>query len=172
MKRILFVFGVMFLPALMFAQSKIGWINSQAVMDKLPEAQDAQHQLDNTVADWQNELAKMQNDWQKKYDEYDKKKLILTDAQRADAEKELQTLDKGIADYRAKKFGQNGELFQKQEELMKPVQNKIFKVLKDLAIEDNFDYVFDKSSETLLMYSNDKYDLTQKVLDRMLKFGK
>src|SRR5579862_8612858 len=90
MKRILFVFGVMFLPALMFAQSKIGWINSQAVMDKLPEAQDAQHQLDNTVADWQNELHKMQNDWQKKYDEYDKKKLILTDAQRADAEKELQ----------------------------------------------------------------------------------
>lgn len=154
------------------AQQKIGWINSQAIMDKLPEAQDAQHQLDNLIADWQSELAKMQNDWQKKYAEYDKKKLILTDQLRADAEKELADLDKKISDYRTKKFGQNGELFTKQNEIMKPVQNKIFKVLKDLAAEENFDYIFDKGSDTLLMYSNDKYDLTDRVLDRMIKFGK
>lgn len=154
------------------AQQKIGWINSAAIMDKLPEAQDAQHQLDNLIADWQAELAKMQNTWQKKYEEYDKKKLILTDQLRSEAEKELADLDKKIADYRTKRFGQNGDLFTKQNELMKPVQNKIFKVLKDLAQEDNYDYIFDKGSETLLMYSNDKYDLTDKVLDRMVKFGK
>jgi outer membrane protein len=159
-------------PAILQAQTKIGWINSQEIMDKLPEAQDAQHQLDNIVAEWQNDLAKMQNDWQKKYEEYDKKKLILTEQQRADAEKDLQTLDKSIADYRTKKFGQNGELFAKQDELMKPVQNKIFKVLKDVAAEDSYDYILDKSSSTLLMYTSDKYDLTQKVLDRMIKFGK
>ena len=141
-------------------------------MDKLSEAQDAQHSIDNLVSDWQAELAKMQNAWQKKYEEYDKKKLILTEQLRADAEKELQDLDKKIADYRNKKFGQNGELFQKQNELMKPIQNKIFKVLKDIALEDNWDYIFDKGSDTLLMYSNDKYDLTDKVIERMSKFGK
>src|SRR5208283_2282316 len=75
------------------AQAKIGWVNSQAIMDKLPEAQDAQKQIDNVVAEWQSELAKMQNDWQKKYEEYDKKKLILTDQLRAQSEKELQDLD-------------------------------------------------------------------------------
>ena len=69
------------------AQAKIGWINSSAIMEKLPEAQDAQHKLDNLVADWQAELAKMQNEWQKKYEEYDKKKLILTDQLRAESEK-------------------------------------------------------------------------------------
>lgn len=156
----------------LLAQSKIGWINSAAILDKLPEAQDAQHSIDNLVADWQSELAKMQNNWQQKYQEYDKKKLILTEQLRADAEKDLHDLDQKVADYRNKKFGQNGELFAKQNELMKPIQNKIFKVLKDIALEDNYDYVFDKSSETLLMYSNDKYDLTDKVLDRMTKFGK
>jgi outer membrane protein len=155
-----------------FAQGKIAWINSSTIMDKLPEAQDAQHSIDNLVADWQTEMAKMQNSWQKKFEEYDKKKLILTEQLRADAEKELQDLDKKIADYRNKKFGQNGELFQKQNELMKPIQNKIFKVLKDIALEDNWDYIFDKSSDTLLMYTNDKYDLTDKVLERMTKFGK
>jgi outer membrane protein len=154
------------------AQAKIGWINSAAIMDKLPEAQDAQRQIDNTVGQWQSELAKMQNEWQARYEEYDKKKLILTDQLRAQTEKELQDLDKKIADYRTKKFGQNGELFAKQNELMKPVQNKIFKVIEDIAREDGYDYVFDKSGDILLMYTNDKYDLTAKVFERMTTFNK
>jgi outer membrane protein len=155
-----------------FAQQKIAWVNSAAIMEKLPEAQDAQRQIDNLVADWQGELAKMQNDWQRKYEEYDKKKLILTDQLRAQTEKDLQELDKKIADYRNKKFGQNGELFNKQNELMKPVQNKVFKVVQDLALESDYDYVFDKSADIILMYSKDKYDLTSKVLERLSTFGK
>ena len=62
------------------AQAKIGWVNSAAIMEKLPEAQDAQHQIDKLVADWQDELAKMQNDWQKRYEEYDKKKSDILSA--------------------------------------------------------------------------------------------
>jgi outer membrane protein len=154
------------------AQMKIAWVSTQAIMDKLPEALDAQKQIDNIVTDWQSELAKMQNDWQKKYEEYDKKKLILTDQLRAQSEKELQDLDKKISEYRTKKFGQNGELFVKQNELMKPVQNKIFKVIQDIAKEESYDYVFDKSGDILLMYSNDKYDLTVKVLERLQSFDK
>jgi len=156
----------------LYGQAKIGWINSAAIMDKLPEAQDAQRQIDNVVAAWQADLAKMQNEWQKKFEEYDKKKLILTDQLRAQTEKELQDLDKKIADYRTKKFGQNGELFIKQNDLMKPVQNKIFKVLQDLAKEEDYDYVFDKSGDILLLYSNEKYDLTAKVFEKLTTFGK
>jgi outer membrane protein len=141
-------------------------------MDKIPEAQDAQRQIDNLVAQWQSELAKMQNEWQKKFQEYDKKKLILTDQLRSESEKELQELDKKIVDYRTKKFGQSGELFNKQNELIKPIQNKIFKILQDIAKEDDYDYIFDKSGDILLMYSNDKYDLTQKVIERITTLEK
>lgn len=154
------------------AQSKIGWVNSSVIMEKLPESQDAQRQIDNLVAEWQGELAKMQNQWQKSYEEYEKKKLILTDQLRADAEKELQELDRKIADYRTKKFGQNGELFLKQNELMKPVQNKIFKVIQDIAKEEDYDYIFDKSADIILMYSKEKYDVTALVLERLVSFGK
>ena len=154
------------------AQSKIGWVNTAAILEKLPEAQDAQRQIDNLVAEWQAELAKLQNTWMMKKDEYDKKKLILTDQLRADAEKDLEDLDKRIADYRTKKFGQSGELFNKQNELMKPVQNKVFKVVQDIAKEDDYDYVFDKSADILMLYSKDKYDLTAKVLERLTTFGK
>ncbi len=174
MKRITFttILLVVFFCTTSLSQAKIGWVNSKAITEKLPEAQEAQRQLDNLVTEWQNELAKMQNDWQKKFAEYDKKKLILTDQGKADSERELQDLDKKIADYRNRKFGQSGELFQKQNDLMKPVQDKIFKAIQEIAKEEEYDYVLDKSGDILLLYTNDKFDLTDKVLEKIKTFKK
>ena len=171
MNRNVMLLLTLMIPTLVLAQ-KIGHINSEQIMQALPEAQDAQHSLDNMVTQWETEMQKMQSDWKKKFEEYDKKKLILTDQARADQEKTLRDLEQGIADFRNRKFGQNGELFQKQNEVMKPIQNKIFKVLEDIAKEDGYDYVFDKSGEILLLYANDKNDLTQRVLQKMQTFGK
>jgi outer membrane protein len=149
------------------AQMKIGYINSEAIMQQLPEAQDAQKQLDGVSTDWQNELTKMQTDLQHRFEDYDKKKLIMSDKRRAEVEKELQDLEKKMVDFRTAKFGANGELFTKQNELMKPIQDKVFKAVKDVADEGGYDYVFDKSSTTLLMYSNEKNDLTSKILAKL-----
>jgi outer membrane protein len=162
---VVFLLAALALPA--YAQVKIGFFSSEAVLKQMPDAQDAQKQLDQVVADWQSELTRMQDDWKKKLDEYDKRKLIMTDQRRADSEKELRELDQKIVEFRTLKFGQNGELFQKQNELMKPVQDRVFKAVQDVAVEDAFDYVFDKSGDILLMYANQKYDLTQKVVDRL-----
>ncbi|RCK73092.1 MAG: Outer membrane protein H precursor [Ignavibacteriae bacterium] len=170
LKFVVLLAAIFALINISYSQVKIGWINSQVIMDKLPEAQEAQRQLDNLVTEWQNELAKMQNEWQRKFEEYDKRKLILTEQGRADAERQLQELDKKIVEYRNRKFGQNGELFQKQNELMKPVQDKIFKAIQDVAKEEGYDYVFDKSGDILLMYTNEKYDLTNIVLEKVKTF--
>lgn len=172
MKHGMLLLCALVIPSVMSAQMKVGHINSEQIMQSLPEAQDAQRSLDNLVTQWESELQKMQAEWKRKFEEYDKKKLILTDQARADQEKELRDLEENVSEYRNRKFGQNGELFQKQNEVMKPIQNKIFKVLEDIAKEDSYDYVFDKSGEILLLYTNDKYDLTQKVLQRMQSFGK
>jgi outer membrane protein len=157
--------AVSVLPAT--AQMKIGYFSSESVLKQMPDAQDAQKQLDQVVADWQSELTRMQDDWKKKLDEYDKRKLIMTDQRRSDSEKELRELDQKIVEFRTLKFGQSGELFQKQNELMKPVQDRIFKAVQEVAIDEAFDYVFDKSGDILLMYANQKYDLTTKVVDRL-----
>jgi outer membrane protein len=154
------------------AQMKIGHINSETIMQTLPEAIDAQKSIDALVAGWEADLQKMQADWKKKYDDFDKRKLILTDQVRADQERELREIDQSITDFRNKKFGQNGELFQKQTEIMKPIQNKMFHVLEEIAKDDGYDYIFDRSGEILVLYANDKYDLTQRVLQRMQTFGK
>lgn len=150
------------------AQQKIGHVNTEAIMKQLPDASDAQKQLDALVNEWQNELNKLQSEWQKKYDEYDQKKLIMTDARRAEAEKELRELDRRIAEYRNQKFGQNGDMFQKQNELMKPVQDRVFKAIEEVAKEEGFDYILDQSGEILMMYANPRNDITPKVLERLV----
>jgi outer membrane protein len=92
---------------------------------------------------------------------------MITEQRRADTERELQDMDKKIADFRNQNFGQNGELFKKQNELMKPVQDRIFKAVQEVAKEEGYDYVFDKSGDILLMYANEKYDLTQKIFTKL-----
>ena len=172
MKRMAFVLLALAAVSVAGAQSKIGYINSETIMQTLPEAIDAQKSIDLLVSGWESELARMQSDWKRKFDEYDKRKLILTDQVRADQERQLREMDANVTDYRNKKFGQNGELFQKQNDVMKPIQNKMFKVLEDVAKEDGYDYIVDRSGQVLLLYANEKLDLTQKVLQRMQSFGK
>jgi outer membrane protein len=150
-----------------FAQLKIGYIDSDAIMDNLPDAQDAKQKLNSIVQEWQTELTKLQNNWKTKYDDYDKRKLIMTDQTRAETEAELVKLEQQVTDYREKKFGTNGELFQKQDELMKPVQNKIFNAIQDVAKDEDLDFVFDKSGDVLLLYAKDEYDITTKVMDKL-----
>ncbi len=165
--RMLIILSALFFALPIFAQVKIGYINSEAIIKELPEAQDAQRKLDNLVQEWQAELRKLESEWKQKYDAYDRNKLIMSDQTRAEKERELVDLENRIMQYREQKFGQNGELFQKQEEFMKPIQNKIFNALEKIAKEEGYDFVFDKSGEILLLYANEKYDLTNKVLQAL-----
>ena len=169
MKRILFRCALLLLmfSGFSYSQMKIGYVDSDAIMDKLPDAQDAKQRLDVLVQEWQGELNKIENTWKTKYDDYEKRKLIMTDQARAELEAELVKLEKQISEYREKKFGTNGEMFQKQDELMKPVQNKVFSAIKEVAQEEDYDYVFDRSGDILLLYAKDKYDITVKVLNKL-----
>ncbi len=155
------------LPVIAAAQVKVAYVDSDAIMKKLPEAIDGQKSLDQIVAGWQDELNKMQTAWQKKFDDYDRRKLIMSDQTRAATERELMDMEKKIVDFRQAKFGQNGEMFTKQSEMMKPVQDKIFKAIQDVAVAEGYDYVFDKSGQVLLLYANEKLDVTGKVLAKL-----
>jgi outer membrane protein len=150
-----------------FAQQKIAYVDIAAVMKAIPDAQEAQRKLDDMVDKWQKELEGMQNEWQQKYNDYDKRKLILTDQGRVAAEKELQDLDRRILEYRDKKFGQSGELFTKEDELMKPIQNLVFDQVKQYAVENGFDFILDKSSGVSIIYAKDSWDITQKIIERI-----
>jgi outer membrane protein len=167
-----FALFFVFLTLGSFAQQKIGFIDSESIMKQLAEAQDAQKKIDVIVTTWKDEIADMEKKWKEKFDQYDRRKLVLSDQSRMAAEKELQDLDRKIMETRTLKFGQDGELTKKQQEIMKPVQDKIFQAIQEVAKEDSYDYVFDKSGQVLLLFTNEKFDLTVKVLDKIGKLKK
>lgn len=167
MKKLLVISFLIISSAISFAQLKIGYIDSDAIMDNLPDVLDARQKLDASIQEWQTELNKLEADWKAKYDDYEKRKLIMTDQTRAETEAALVQLETQIAQYREKKFGTNGELFQKQDELMKPVQNKIFGALKEIAEAEDYDYVFDRSGDIMILFAKEEYDLTAQVLEKL-----
>ena len=168
MKKLSLLFLFIFsLTGLTNGQLKIGYVDSDSIMDKFPDAQDARQKLDAFIQDWQTELTKLENNWKTKYDDYEKRKLIMTDQTRAETESELLKLEQQIADYREKKFGTNGELFQNQDEIMKPVQNKVFTAIKDVAKDEDFDFIFDRSGDVMLLFAKDEYDVTALVLNKL-----
>jgi len=149
------------------SQQKIGYVDSKVILETLQDAKDAQTNLDNFVTKWRGDLQLLNDSLVFLKDDFEKKKLILTEKIRQQKEEEIKNMEKKIADFRQQKFGENGEYFQKQNELMKPVQDRVFKAIQDVAKEGGYDFVIDRSTQLLLLYMNDRYDLTQKVIKKL-----
>lgn len=161
------VITLLLIASSLFAQLKIGYVDSEAVMDKLPDAKDAQQRIDTQISDWEKELKEMQKEWKDKYDDYERRKLIMGNQKKAEVEKELVTLEEKIDDFRQSKFGVNGELYKKQEEFMKPIQNQVFTAIEEVALEKELDFVFDRSGDLIFLYAKEEYDITSDVLNKL-----
>jgi len=162
-----FIFVLLAFTSLSFAQLKIGYVDSETIMQKLPDAQDARTKLEELVSGWRTELIKMQSELKNKQSEYEKKKLIMSEKIKKEKMDEINKLSRSIDLFRDRKFGARGELFVKQNELMKPIQNKVFNAIKDVAAEEDLDFVFDRTSDVTLLYAKEKYDITNLVLEKL-----
>ncbi len=158
---------LLFASSSLFAQLKIGYVDSDTVMEQLPDAQDAQRKIDALIQEWQDELSGIEKEWKDLYDDYEQRKLIMSDQRRVEVENELIDLENRISDYRQQKFGVNGELFNKQEELMTPVQNRVFNAIQTVSEENDLDFVFDRSGDIIFLYAKDEYDITNLVLEQL-----
>jgi Skp family chaperone for outer membrane proteins len=163
----LIVFAAFFYSSETLSQQKIGYVDSKVILETIQDARDAQTNLDNFVQKWKTELQQINDSLIMMKDDFEKKKLILTEKIRQQKEDEIKAQEKRIADFKQQKFGESGEYFQKQTELMKPVQDRVFKAIQDVAKEGSYDFVIDRSSQLMLLYMNDRYDLTQKVIKKL-----
>ncbi len=163
---LLFLFIPLFLGA---AQSlKIGYVDSQKIFEGLPEAQEAKKKLDETAKGWQDELEKMGKDLQAQYEDYQAKQATMTDAAKKQKEQDLMKLQNQISDYRQTKFGQGGDLAKEQKKVLEPIQGKVLKVITEIAREEKLNFMFDKLQDvSVLLYAEEKFDYTFKVLDKL-----
>lgn len=161
---LLFIFlTILLLPGIAGSQTRLGYIDSKKIIDNMQEAGDAKSKLDNLVSDWEKEITVLQDSLKLIKEDYEKKKLILTEEMKTDYEKKIKDFETSITNFRQQKFGEGGEYFVKQNEFMNPVYDKIFKAIETVAKRDDYDYVFDRSSSILLLYVNERHDLTAKV---------
>ncbi len=174
MKKLLLFSLAFFLGANIYAQKriKIGYVNSQQILMQYSEAIKAQSDLDALAKKWQSQLDSMTKELQNAYAKLQQQGATMPPEKQKQMQQKLVEMDQKINQFRQQKFGQpDGEYFAKQEELLGPIKEKILKAIKAVAHEEKMNFVFDKSGDVLLLYADDQYDITYKVLDK-LKRGK
>jgi Skp family chaperone for outer membrane proteins len=165
-----FALCAMLLPARpAAAQLKLGYIDSQKIIESYKEAQDAQKQLASLNEQWQQEAKNMQQDLQEKQDQLESQSLLLSEEKKSEKAQEIQNLYLRFQQFQQEKWGQQGEVYVKQKEFMQPVYDKINAAIRRLGAEDKYDYIFDVVAGGILYVSEGQADLTQRVLDELNK---
>jgi len=171
-KRLTILFILLFTIAANAQKVKIGYVNSQQILQQYSEAIKAQSDLDGIVKKWNTHIDSLTTQLQNRYAQFQQQSGAMTPQKQEEEQQALVQLDQLINKFRQEKFGQpNGEYFSKEEELLAPVKQKILKAIKKVAHSEKMNFVFDKSGDVLLLYADDTYDITFKVLDA-LKRGK
>jgi outer membrane protein len=167
-KYIIFLFAVVIGSPLLFGQTKqkIGYVDSQVILNQLPEAIKAQGDLDALTNKWSAQLDSMTSDYQNNLANYQKQSTTMTAAKKADVEKQLINEQNNILDFKKEKFAQGtGDIYKEQDKIFTPVKNKIYAAIKDVAKKEDMQFIFDKSGDIVLLYADPQYDITYKVLD-------
>ena len=145
------------------AQLKVGYINSDVILVKYEGAKEAADKLNKEVAKWEQEASKRQNDLKALKDQIDKQSLLLSAERKKELEDSLQQKYAQYQQFLQEKFGQKGEAYSKNEELSKPIVEKVNRIIEKIAKEENYDFIFDARSGGVV-YAMPKYDLTERVL--------
>lgn len=154
-----------------FAQIKIGYVDSQKILESYKEAQDAQKQLAEINKTWEDEARNMQRELQTKQDELESQQLLLSDEKRKEKETDLQNLYLRFQQFQQEKWGQQGEAYKKQADLMKPVVDKVNGVIRKVGNDEKFDYIFDVVAGNIVHVSDSQPNLTEKVIAELNKAG-
>ncbi|MBK8846941.1 MAG: OmpH family outer membrane protein [Bacteroidetes bacterium] len=143
---------------------KFAYIDTEYILENIPEYKAAQQQLDQISANWQKEIEAKYAVIDKLYKDFQAEQILLTDEMRKKRESEIVEKDKEVKEIQKQKFGYQGELFKKKQELVKPIQDKIYNAVKKLSTDQSIAVMFDKSSDLTILYSNPKYDKSDEVL--------
>ncbi len=149
------------------AQQKIGYVDSEMILSHVPEYATVQQNLDRLGADWNAEMTRLQREIDDTFQEYQSRELLYTAEERKDKQEEIIRKEEELEQYRIRHFGPEGELFKQQEQLMRPIQERILEAVDEVASSGGYDYVLDKSGSTIFLFYRDQYDLSIEVLEEM-----
>ena len=142
-------------------------IDSKYILDKIPEYKEAQTRLDQFSALWQQELDQKQAALDKMFKDFDAEQVMLPDNLKKKREDELFNKEKELRDLQRKRFGFDGDLFKKRQELVKPIQDRVYNAVQKLATDKQYDFILDKSEGITVIFADPKLDKSEDVLKNL-----
>lgn len=168
----IFLVGVMFTTGAFAQALKIGFVNSAKILQEYPEAIEANKKLDVLGKQWQSELERMSRELQQRYEDFQKKEPLLKEDEKRTQREELIALEQRGYQYRQEKFGTDGELAIVTDSLLRPIKQKVMKVIEQVSKDEKIQFMFDRNEQIMfLLYGEAKYDYTNLIIDK-LKRGK
>lgn len=166
MKKIILLIFLTFTGFSTFAQ-RWAFVDSDYILKHIPEYAAAQKQLAALSSQWQKEVDAKSQEIERMYKAYDADKILMTADMKKRREAEIADKEKEVKDFQRQKFGPDGELAKKSDALIKPVQDKLMKAIQAVAESQDFDMIFDKNSEVIMLYANPRYDKSADVITRL-----
>jgi outer membrane protein len=164
--KVLLTMAILMVSSVTYAQ-KYCYVDTQYILDNITEYKAAQQQLDQLSVNWQKEIEAKYAFIDKLYKDFQAEQILLTDEMKRKRENEIITKEKEVKDFQKAKFGFEGELFKKKQELVKPIQDKIYNAIKKMATDQSYAVVFDKSSDLIMLYANPKYNKSDDILNAL-----
>lgn len=146
---------------------KFAYVDTDYILKHMPEYAEAQGELNRLSSEWQEEVEAKYEAVARLQTAYNAEKVLLTTEMRKKREEDIEARMMEARELQKKKFGVEGELFSKREELVQPVQDKIFEAIKEVSSNSGYMVIFDKSNQSNMLYTNPKYDVSDKVIKKM-----
>ena len=164
MKKIIMTLGVIaFLGSSVLAQ-KIAYVDSDYMLSKIPDYATAQERLNTYTQEWQAEVQEQYQKIDVMYRAYQAEEVLLTEEMKNQREEEIVNKEKELKQFQKDKFGPEGELFRKRQELIKPIQDLVYEAVQDLAKNRAYDLILDKAGGVVMLFANPDLDKSDEVL--------
>ena len=164
MKKFFVLSFFTFMLATLSQAQKYAVIDTKYILDKLPDYKAAQKSLDDVAAVWQKDIDGMQQELDKMFRDYDAEQVMLSDELKKKREDQLFVKEKAVRELQRKRFGFEGDLFKKRQELIKPIQDRVYNAVQKLAVARGYDLILDKSEGITVIFADPKMEKSDDVL--------
>jgi len=163
-----FLFGLIFVCiSFSLSAQRYAFVDTEYILNNIPAYKAAQSKLNQMSEDWQKEIEKEYAILDKIYKDYQSEKVLLTNEMIKQREAEIAAKDRAVKELQKRFFGPDGELFKKRQELIKPIQDEVYTVIKDIAESGNYAIIFDTASGSNILFTDPRYDKSDEVLEKL-----
>ena len=166
MKKVSILIVLFLISSYIYSQRgvRIGYVDTEYILQNLSEYEETRDQLEEKADEWRREIENRFEEIENKKEALNAERLLLTDELIKEKEEEIEIERNEILDYQQKRFGPRGDLIIQRKQLIQPIQDQIFIAIKEIAKSRNYDFIFDKSADIVMLYSDKRYDISDQIL--------